>query len=318
MKKKNRSIRYLLRFIPLFVTIFLFFILFSKIDLLDIVRVLTKVKLSPILLAILLSIISNIFLSAHKWQLSLKILKCYLPLKEAIFIRFGSYPIKFVLPLKSGELIKAIYLKRKGKLSFKNGVSSIIFNEFSAFIALLFFLFFGLVLNKSSLGIVFFFFLIIIIPLFFLRVKKIQAFVYSFLRKIHYKLYKTIRGFVIIFEKASLKKSIKLILYSILIAGLILLEYYLLFKSIGVSVPASVIILFMPIIILVSHIPITISGFGIREASVMLLFSQYASKEALLSAGLLISLVDYIVPAILGLFFLNSFLKKIMLNVKNS
>lgn len=309
MKKKVLLLKLIL---PILTPIIIFIILFSKINLLAVMGVLKNANVLLISIAIILSILSNLLLTSDSWRRVLKILKCNLSLKKAFFIRAASYPIKCILPLNSGDLTRAIYLKRRNLLSFKKSVSSLIFNDILFFLALLFFILLGLILNRSLFGVIFFFFLIIIIPLFLLRVKKIRDFVYYILRIIHYKFYRIVRELMIIFEKVSLKKTMKLISYSILIEGIILLEYYLLFRSLGVNASISTIILFIPIIILVSFIPITTSGFGVREASVVLLFSQYAPEEFLLSIGLLISFVDYVVPAIVGLFFIKSFLSKIL------
>lgn len=44
---------------------------------------------------------------------------------------------------------------------------------------------------------------------------------------------------------------------------------------------------------------------GAREGFILLFFSGFASPESLLSAGLLISAIDYIFPSLIGIFFLN-------------
>jgi hypothetical protein len=87
---------------------------------------------------------------------------------------------------------------------------------------------------------------------------------------------------------------------------------HFLFLSIGISVPFSKIITFLPIIGLLSSLPISFLGFGTREDGILYFFSKYASKEKLLSIGILFSFVVLILPTLISLIFMRHFLNELL------
>ena len=111
-------------------------------------------------------------------------------------------------------------------------------------------------------------------------------------------------------KAAHLKSATILILYSLLLKGFELLDYFLIFKALGLEIPLRAVILFAPLAILISEVPITFLGLGSREAAIVFFFSAFAPPEKLLAAGLLISFVEYILPNFLSLLLLKPFLDK--------
>jgi uncharacterized membrane protein YbhN (UPF0104 family) len=67
----------------------------------------------------------------------------------------------------------------------------------------------------------------------------------------------------------------------------------------------------------VNNFPVTILGLGTREALIVFIFAKYGGASALLGAGLLISLIEHILPVIFGLFFVKSFLTYFTLRNKD-
>jgi uncharacterized membrane protein YbhN (UPF0104 family) len=59
----------------------------------------------------------------------------------------------------------------------------------------------------------------------------------------------------------------------------------------------------------VNNLPITAMGLGTREALVIFFFSQYGSTESLLSTGVLVSLIEHVLPVTIGLFFIRPFIE---------
>jgi hypothetical protein len=250
------------------------------------------------------------------WRRALKVLKCNISSKEALFIRTASYPINAIFPVKTGELINVLYLKRQRGLPFKKGVGSIIFIITLNLYTLLFFSITSFVLFGNFLfSITWGWFLVIVfllLTILFFEPKKSYNFVFYFLRKIHTKFYDITKDLIEIFEKISFKRKIVLIFYSGVIVLLTLIDYYILFMALNLDVPLYSILFFTPLIILISRVPVTISGLGVRETLIILLFSRYTSPASLLAVGILISFIDYIFPALIGLFFIKSFLNRII------
>lgn len=66
---------------------------------------------------------------------------------------------------------------------------------------------------------------------------------------------------------------------------------------------------FVPLAIFVGLIPITIAGFGTRDASLLLFFPELP-QQGILAIALFINL-RYIVPALVGLPFVSTILKRL-------
>lgn len=297
----------------LLLTITIFIFLFSKIDFLEIIKIFKKVNLILLSLSICISFFNNLFLSADMWKRILKYLGCNISLKEAVFIMMASYSFKVLLPMKSGEFIKASYLKKQKNFSLKKGYASILFDIILNMGALLSLISVGIVFLKINFSNIFFIIIMGLIFSFiiFFCLKTTQNFIFSILKKIHLEFYSKLKT-LCAFEIITYKKQFYLVLYAFLMQLIMLTNYYILSRVLNLNIPFYQIIIVFPLIIIISFIPITISGLGIREGLVILLFSQFASFQSLLSFGILISFVEYILPAFVGLFFVKPFLSKLL------
>ena len=79
------------------------------------------------------------------------------------------------------------------------------------------------------------------------------------------------------------------------------LNVYLIFKALDLNVPLIYILAFMPIIQIISLIPITLSGFGLREGAFIYFFSQLGIQIEIVFA---VSVINFAIltgiPAIIG------------------
>ncbi|MFQ5829267.1 MAG: lysylphosphatidylglycerol synthase transmembrane domain-containing protein [Candidatus Methylomirabilia bacterium] len=82
-----------------------------------------------------------------------------------------------------------------------------------------------------------------------------------------------------------------------------LLQIHLFFFSVGSHPPVVNVYAFVPVAILVGLLPISLAGFGTRDAALIYLFSADDAPAVLASVGLLTG-SRYIVPALAGLLFL--------------
>jgi hypothetical protein len=134
----------------------------------------------------------------------------------------------------------------------------------------------------------------------------------------HLRFYHSFKQLISAFKEIKLREKIELSVYALAYQSFELIIAYILFRAIDLNVPFSAILVFMPITILISLLPITISGLGTREITIIFLFSKYGSQEKLLTLGILLSFVSYILPAVAGLFFLRPFMIKIVRDAKIS
>jgi len=88
-----------------------------------------------------------------------------------------------------------------------------------------------------------------------------------------------------------------------------LISFSLACLCIGVVVDPLVVLSVLPMVILLAFLPVTMNGFGAREGLLTLfLAAQLTSSEAV-AAGILLELLEYVGPALLGLFVLRGLLR---------
>lgn len=324
-------------------TALIFIILILKIDFGILVDTLRSLRLKYLWLAIAISFSANIFLAADKWRRILKALGAQLSFKETFFVVLSAKPIKFILPFKSGELIKVLYIAKKGYLHFGKSFASVLFDKVLNITSCLLLLCIGLIFSILNFPIEITLPSILGSSLIF-GIRGNPSPLLNFFKRLHQEIAKFVlhlfkiphrlrRGFLnILFlrgysalrkgvgfikqiinslKEIGLMKKIKFLIYSTFIQLSPLINAYILFKAFDIDVPFCSILLFMPIVVLVSSLPITLSGLGIRESTLLFLFSRYGPKETLLSVGILLSFVEYILPATLGLLSLRFFLERI-------
>ncbi len=281
-------------------------------------RVISSIKASDfrlILLAVFISLSVNIFLGTEKWRRILRALGCSLSYKETLSIRAGCLPLKVIFPMKSSELLKVLYLNRQKKMHFGRGLSSLLLDKSLNLLVTLVIFFAGLsaVDLKISKVIPVSMLVVAILILFSAKVRSIFI-VLS--KKIHIKLYNFTAQLFSGFEEVKIKEKIILILFSIVYQLSEFINTYILFKAMGLKVPFSLILVMIPMVMIVNVFPVTILGLGSREAFTIFLFSGYGASTLLLSASLLITFIEHILPVLFGLFFIKAFIA--YLSIKNA
>ena len=298
MKPKKKAI---FNIIVTLITIFIFAILFSKIDFFSVVSIIRKVNLLILLIAVSFSFVFTFVLVPLKWKLVLDCIKCNLSFKEVFFIHASALLICTIMPFRSGDLIKSLYLKRQNKLSFRKATSTLIFDNAMDLFTLLFFSFLAFIFLSVQFPFkLYLWFLIVVffIVCVILIAKKIPSdFFYSF-------------------KMITLKKTLFIFMLSLLGYFISFISIYFIFVSIDGTVPFLKIMFYFPIITLISIIPITISGLGTREAATIFFLSKYASPESLLSAGILMSFIIVVLPSLVSLLFMKRFYNRLFENVK--
>jgi hypothetical protein len=292
-------------FIAILISLSILFFLFYKIDARKVLSVLSGSNLWLVLLAVVISLSVNIFLGALKWKRILCALGHLLPFKEALAIRSGFLPFKLVFPLKSSEIIKAFYLEKQKKIAFGRAASSLLVDRaLNLFVTLSIFLV-GLILTDIKISI-FFPIMALLVLLGFLFLRNLRGIFLKIAKVMHPKFYQFSRQLFSGFEEINVKEKTILTAYSAIYQFSEFVNTYILFKAIGVDVPFSLLLVFVPLVMVVSNLPLTVMGLGSREALLVFLFAKYSQASSLLSGGLLVSFVEHVLPVVFGLFFIKS------------
>lgn len=320
MKRKNDINDFIIKFfknwLSLIISIIIILILFSKLNLKTIFNIIKNSDILLLSVSLILALFITFFLVAVVWFIILKELGCRLKFQEVLFMRIGSFPIKAILPMKTGNLSVAYYLKKKHDFSFKKGISFLVYNEFIFFLALAMYFFVGLlykqnfetsalVLKTISVLIV-----LILIPFVVFKIKIIKGFFFRTLQKISMRFYLFFKELGYAFNRIKIARTLFFIFLAAIELYIIFIFHYIVFRAVGINISMIPVIAYSPIFMVLSLLPITVSGLGVRESSIVILFSSYSSPESLVSAGLLISLIFYLLPAFIGIAFTGKFLSK--------
>lgn len=310
--RTKRNLQKIKSFTVFITPIAIFILLFSKMNIPEFISCLKEINVVFLLAGILISIFVEIFIPSIQWQRILHALNCPLNLKEALFIRVGSRPAKSLLPFKSGELARAFYLKKQRGFPVSLGISSLFFQLILNFLVLVIIMSLAYILFiRPSYLILFFLLLSFLCILYILSFRLIKKFILYFAKRVGSRFYNSVDALFKIYRKFKLKDLAAIVSYSVIIWVGGFITFIVIFKAVGLDVPVYAILIFVPLIIIISNIPITISGLGTREAALVFLFYEFGTPERLLSSGVLISFVQFSLPLIFSLLLAKTFLNRL-------
>ncbi len=225
-------------------------------------------------------------LKAYRWKKVVSYLKKNLSLVESIKVWLIGLSASTVTPSKAGDVIRGFYLNSRTKLTLGKSISTVVIDRLFDIISMAVLATMGVFILvfmfNAPFSIPVFAFLMAIIILVLVAivnkgvVKIILKPFYRFFVPQKYKnklklsfdqLYIGIR------EIATKKRLAYLFTISIFSWGLTFVQAYFILLALHVDVPLIFLTAVLPIEILVSLIPITVSGFGTRELTLIFFFS---------------------------------------------
>ena len=276
-------------------TLIIFYLIFRRIDLISLQATLLKAHRPYLLLALLLVAFIPLF-SSLKWQLMLKIIGYQISWSESLNLILSAFPVSAITPARSGDLVRAYYLKNKipltktmGGILTERALDVAILTTFSLIGALVF---------KNQLIILITGSILLMIALFFVLLHKIKLTQRKWPEKINHFLEAS---------RALAKQpaqSALLLLYTALHWTLPILEAKILFLALGTNIPLSYLAAAFPLALFIGLLPITVAGMGTRDSAIIYLFSSFSQPATSLGVGLLYSFFGYWLFSLIGLFFM--------------
>jgi len=251
--------------------------------------------------------------SAFRWSIILHkdVDVRYRKLLAIYFI--GMFFNNFLPTMVGGDIIKGLYLYRESK---KGGVSvaSIFMDRYSGFSALIiittiaFITGYSLIKDTTLPG-----FLIFLIGGYtaaslIIWVGPFHSWAMRILAKIHFyginhkvdALYTTLMGY-----KGHKDILVKILLISFVVQTGVIVGYYILAQSLGIDVKLAYFFFFIPLATVITMVPITVGGLGIREGAFVYLFTMVgATKTQAISLSLIWYAVMVVVSMIGGIAFI--------------
>jgi len=217
----------------------------------------------------------------------------------------GAFPLTSITPSKSGDVIKAYYLK--DKIPASKTVGSVITERMFDVLTLVLFSLIGMIFcKKYELAGVAFAILVCIIAI-FLLVRAGFDFRLPIKSSWNEKIQNTILSTELLTKD---KKAFLFVLsYSLLIWFISIVQTITFFYALGINVPLLFTIANLPIAIFIGFIPVTLGGMGTRDATIIILFSAYATSSQLLGVGILFSFFRYWLVSLIGIPFMRKMMK---------
>ena len=239
----------------------------------------------------------QLFLKSYRWRMLLKQQGIIYNSIEIFLVYLSSLYFGFLTPGRAGEFIKVLYLKSDHNVSIPKGFSSVLVDRlFDLYLLLIFgslgIWYFDFIGNLNYLPILILF-ILLLAPIVLVNMP-IKNFIINTLFKIFIskKLKSKVRkGSKIFFDNFYTLINLKLLLggvFTILSYAFFFLQCY--FIAIAVKLPANFIFIVfsMGIANLISFIPISVSGLGTRDATLIFLFSTIGidAESAILYSSL--------------------------------
>ena len=288
-------------------------VILIKLDLRHILQVILKVEPTILAVAICLTV-PLMMLHSWRWRYLLATQNVFLSLKETFSVYLGAFYIGAITPARAGEfIIKALYLRKEKNVSLGKGFSNILIDrlqDVSAFVIV------GLIgLGLAPLGGTYLYsiigiaFLFLVIWAFLFRAetatRKISTVLFQTLVPKRYRssIDTQLDSFFLGIDKLSNFRIVVPALATAAITAIAFGQCYLIATSLSISISFIYLAFCVSVAGLVSLIPVSISGLGTREATMIALFSRVGlSSESAVGFSLTYLLVFNLFTAVMGAF----------------
>lgn len=292
--------------IKILVSAFILYVLFRNINTGEFWATVVSVNPFSVLLVAFIFLFTQA-VSTYRWRAVLS-KDIRLPYKKLFSIYFiGMFFNNFLPTMVGGDIIKGYYLyKRTGRGDLS--LASIFMDRYSGFSALIVVTAIALIPGWSLIkgtGLPGFFVLLIGSYLgisLVLWVTFLHRWVMRILARIHF--YGINRKIETVYEVLMSYKTHRGILVRIFICSAVvqvgvMVGYYVLSRGLGMTVPIVYFFLFVPLATVVSMLPVSLAGLGIREGAFVYLFTKVGSTQ---EQALTLSLMWFAIMACVSLF----------------
>ena len=295
------------KFLPI-IGILIFIYIIIKLDISKIINEIIRAKLNFLLIAIFFIFLSFIT-ETLKWFAIARVQKTRIPFLQAMRINLLSFFYGFITPSKVGGVIRAKYLKEYNN-NVGKGVGNFILDKVLDVCSLVFLAILFSFVFKDILPINFFYYSIILLVsmtiflFIFFDMKKSK-----FLLKIFYRRFvpnrwkeRAKREFYSFYEDMP-KKRYFFLFFILNILNWIVLYAILFFigRAVGINLSFFYFLAILPIATLVGQIPITMSGLGTREATLIILFGLVGiDKTKVVSMSIINLFIGAVIPSAIG------------------
>jgi uncharacterized protein (TIRG00374 family) len=314
------------RLVAAIITVVLLGVIFASVDRAALAHNLARTRPGVFALALAM-FVPQVWAMAVRWRRLVGVFTP-LPMGEAVSLILASQTMNLVLPSKAGDLTKALFLKSSGVLDLKRSANIVVFEKMLDVAALALIMLAGVVfllfhgashletvagLTAGALGLVA---VTAVGVIYFVppdRLPGLQRLLAALdarprCRRLS-ELVRTGHETIVLLQSRGARRGL-IIAYSFLIWALHLAQIYLFFLSLSpvmtAPTPLAQYLSLVPLAIFIGLLPVSIAGFGTRDAALIAFFPQHAAP-VMLAVAMYVNL-RYIVPAVAGLPFLGRYI----------
>lgn len=300
------------RLLKFIIAVLLLWYVFYRIDILTIRSVIVNTNIPLLLGAFFLAIFNQVFISNIKWSIILKAYNTVISFRRLCdMYLMGMFFSMFLPGVYGGDFVRA-YQVSKDTENVVEGIMSVVLERVTGLMGLLlillaalFFVDHPVVSDRFriwGIGLIIIFFLAF--PLLFLKgfIMKVN-FLFAVTGKKIEGIINDIHGSISALKDR--KSVLSIIFLSLLSQILIVFTNYLIALSVNVKVPFTYLMLVIPVISLLSMIPVTLNGIGVRDVSYIgFLGAVGVEKEAAFSIGFIAFLMGVIMSLYGGIIYM--------------
>lgn len=273
----------------------------------------------------LLMFVPQIIAMAYRWKRMVSVI-VPISMAECVSLILASQTMNLVFPSKMGDLSKAVFLKTSGQLDLKRSASIVVFEKMLDVAALSVLMLIGVVLlfgrgQASGIerhaaiiaGVIGIIAVAVVTALYFIDPAKLPGFPMLMellsksprLAKIR-GLFETAHQVVVLLQSRGARRG-EIVALSGAIWILHMVQIYFFFLSMNAPAAISHFLSLVPLAIFIGLLPVSIAGFGTRDAALIYFFKNDFAPAVMVGTALYVNL-RYIVPAIIGIPFLNRYI----------
>ncbi len=296
-KKATKESKTLLKWVMGWIlTVTFVVVLFYKIPFADTWKTAKSADPLILLAAAAISLFGNLFGAIEKFRRLVEAFGGSMRFRETFKLKMGLIPLDSIMPMKSGKLFLALYLKKeKGMALYLGGLillTSVGLSYSSLFLLSLpgWLILHGGLITITGTAVLFF----------------SDS---SLFGKLATQIENIKKGFFFAGWKLRL---IKLGSVSLLFETCKVLMSYAVLTSVGIEIGPGTALTVLPVSVLASMLPLTALGIGLRESSLLLLLAGQGNEAEILAAGFLISFIDRVLPLLIGIIFVRDAVRTII------
>ncbi len=303
--KPQKKRKFWINLLKTILTLILLAVIINQLRHISLRDLFSSIHWSTFILACFLFILNNAF-GAWRWKTLAKKFALELNLFKLLKYYYIGNFVSFFLPTSIGGDVARMYFLQRDEQSIEIGSSTVIIERILGILAIFVIFSFSMLLGLRNLTeIPSLWSALAILALFLFAIWVIFYFPAKWFEKLLFfpeKVNDKLRN--IFSELQSFKKEtvllIKATILSVCFQLMMILSYYFLAASIDLSIPFRYFLLFMPLIWILSLLPISLNGLGVREGSFVYLFSSLGYPSELVSLVSVLGLFILIVQGLMG------------------